>query len=277
MFTSTSVTKQTQNRYKQRFDSLKAQGKRAFIPFTLLGWPTSGASLDIIKTMIDAGVSALELGFPFSDPVADGPVIQQAATEALTRGFRVQDGMTQLRAIRALDANIPIGLLVYYNLILAYGVEAFFHDLAQVGVDGVLIPDLPPELMDEVAPFAEANGISLIMIVSPLTSPERLGLVCQYAGGFVYVVSRLGITGVEARYDQDLLGLLDRIRQTTNLPACVGFGVSTPEQAKVMAQLGADGVITGSRVIQLVREAGPARLREVLLPYLQLMVQAINL
>jgi len=276
MYGTTSTRKQMQNRYKQRFDFLKSQGKKAFIPFTLLGWPTSGASLDIIKTMIDSGASALELGFPFSDPVADGPLIQQASTEALARGFRMQDGMTQLRAIRALDANIPIGLLVYYNLILAYGVEAFFHDLSQIGVDGVLIPDLPPELMDEVAPYAEANGIALILIVSPLTTPERLSMVCQYAGGFIYVVSRLGITGVESRYDADLADLLTQIRSNTSLPACVGFGVSTPEQAKIMTRLGADGVITGSRVIQLVREAGPKRLREVLAPYLQAMVQAVN-
>jgi len=238
------------DRYTKKF----ALQKKAFIPFTLLGWPDMEHSFEMIKTMIDSHVFALELGFPFSDPMSDGPVIQAAASDALNKGFTVDAGFELLKQVRQLDADIPIGLLVYYNLILAKGAEAFFSHAAQAGADSILIPDLPPELAEEVYPFAQKYGIQLIFIVAPLTSPERLHLILNYAGGFLYIVSRLGITGTEARYDDTLKTLLAMVKCHTNLPCCVGFGISTPAQAQAMIDLGADGVITGSRVIQLVEE-----------------------
>lgn len=243
------------NRYARRFKAMASEGRKAFIPFTLLGWPTPDVSMAVVKQMIDSGATALELGIPFSDPVADGPVIQEAAAEALLKGFRVDDAMTMLREIRFMDEEIPIGLLVYYNLILARGIERFFGELAEVGVDAVLIPDLPPEAAGEVFPAAQRNGVELIFIVSPLTSDERLSLIAQYAGGFLYVVSRLGITGVEERYDEELEALLTRIRSHAQLPLCIGFGISQPHHAEKMFSIGADGVIVGSRIIQLVKQA----------------------
>lgn len=242
------------DRYGKRFAELASSGRKAFIPFTILGWPERDTSRRLIQAMIDGGASALELGLAFSDPMADGAVIQQADTETLATGFKVNDALALIREVRAANPDIPIGLLVYFNLVLARGVEKFFADVAEAGVDGVLIADMPPETSDEVLPTARKAGVHLIFIVSPLTSDERLRLIGERAGGFLYVVSRLGITGVEERYDGDLKNLLGRIRQHTNLPACVGFGISKPEHAWQMASLGADGVITGSRIITLARE-----------------------
>src|SRR5262249_36630419 len=150
------------SRYVTCFNSLRQKGQKAFIPFTLLGWPNYDASKEIIEGMIDANVSALELGFPFSDPVSDGPVIQTAANEAIKNGFRMQDGFNLLREIRTSHRDIPIGLLVYYNLILSRGIEAFFIDCKSAMIDGVLIPDLPPELAEEVKHAADANNVDLI-------------------------------------------------------------------------------------------------------------------
>jgi len=242
------------NRYSALFQRLQTEKRHAFIPFTLLGYPNQQASFDAIKTLIDAGASALELGLAFSDPMADGAIIQKAATETLANGYTVNDALELLTQIRAYAPEIPIGLLVYYNMVLARSVQGFFEDMAKAGVDGVLIADLPPENMHEVAPFAKQSGVELIHIVSPLTSNERLKTIAKNAGGFLYIVSRLGITGVEERFDQQLTALLKRVKAQTKLPLCVGFGISKPEHASQMIQAGADGVITGSRVIQIIQE-----------------------
>lgn len=250
----------TSTRYADCFEDLSRSGRKAFIPFTLLGWPNRETSRRIVQAMIDGGASALELGIAFSDPAADGPVIQQAAQEVLQAGFRVDDAFALIREIRATNPEIPIGLLAYYNLALARGVGRFYADAAAAGADGVLMADLPPESAEEAVQAAHAAGIQPIFIVSPLTQPGRLSQIAAMAGGFLYIVSRLGITGVEARYDDSLKSLLALVKQATPLPACVGFGVSTPEQARAMLSLGADGVITGSRLIALARELPPEAL-----------------
>jgi tryptophan synthase alpha chain len=269
-----NMTALTTHRYAERFAELAESGQKAFIPFTILGWPNRDTSRRMIQAMIDGGASALELGLAFSDPMADGAVIQQADTETLATGFRVNDALALIGEIRRENPKIPIGLLVYYNLVLARGVEKFFRDVADAGVDGVLIADLPPESASEVIPAAKEAGVQLIFIVSPLTSDKRLQAIAGMAGGFLYVVSRLGITGVEERYDQDLESLLARISTQTNLPACVGFGISTPELARQMATLGADGVITGSRLITLAREHLNDGLEAAIRDYVQSMQAA---
>lgn len=264
------------NRYAARFAELAETNRKAFIPFTLLGWPNRAACFETIRLAIESGVSALELGIAFSDPVADGPVIQQAATETIESGFTVDDAFALLRDARALDARIPIGLLVYHNIVLARGPENFFRDAAEAGVDGVLIADMPPETAAPVVEVARRHGIAPIFIVSPLTAANRLTTIGELGDGFLYVVSRLGITGTEERYDAELRDLLDRARANAKLPLCVGFGISTPDQAHAMFAAGADGVIVGSRVVQLVREAGDAALDTVLTPYFQSMVAACD-
>jgi tryptophan synthase alpha chain len=263
-------------RYAKAFDELRKQDKKAFIPFTLLGWPNAQTSFEMIEAMIEGGATMLELGFAFSDPAADGPIIQQAAVETLASGFSVDDALGLIRKVRDRHADIPIGLLVYYNMVLARSVDAFFKDVAKAGVDGVLIADLPPEMAEEVLPAAHKAGIDLIFIVSPLTSDARLKIIGEQAGGFLYVVSRLGITGTEDRYDTHLQSLLSRITEQCSLPACVGFGISTPEQAAAMAAHGADGVITGSKVIQLMREQPGKTPAEALTPFIRSMVKAVS-
>jgi tryptophan synthase alpha chain len=223
---------------------------------------------------VEGGATALELGLAFSDPMADGPVIQQAATEVLERGFDVDAALALLAKVRERHPEIPIGLLVYYNLVLARGIDTFFKDIAEAGADGVLIADLPVELIDEVLPAARAHGVHLIGMVSPVTNAVRLEKILQSAGGFLYVVSRLGITGTEERYAQSLSELLQRIQTQSNLPACVGFGISQPKHVRQMIGLGAQGVIVGSAIIQQVRALAPAYATEPLRDYLQGLVQA---
>jgi tryptophan synthase alpha chain len=244
------------DRYEKRFEKLKAAGEQAFIPFTLLGWPNAQQSFDIIKTLIDSGASALELGFAFSDPVADGPIIQAAAFETIDANFRLDDAFALLAKVRAYNSEIPIGLLLYFNTVLSQGIDNFFGRAAQSGVDSILIADLPAECADEISDAATKHGIAPVFIISPLTTKDRLQAIAAIAKGYLYVVSRLGITGVHESFDADLSKLLADAKQVSKLPLCVGFGVSTPEQARRMIKQGADGVITGSRIIQLMRETG---------------------
>lgn len=263
------------NRYEKRFAQLRQKGERAYIPFTILGFPDRKLCLETVKCMIDAGASALELGIAFSDPVADGPIIQKAACRTIESGFSVDDGLSLVREIRKIDSEIPIGLLVYYNMVLAPGIDAFYAKAADAGVDGVLIADLPPECADEIASASEKYGIAPIFIVSPLTNSHRLDLILKFAKGFLYAVSRLGITGVEERYDTKLADLISQVGRKTDLPVCVGFGISTPEQAKSMLNLGAHGVITGSKIVELVNHEN-RDFRESLVAYLTSMVNTVK-
>lgn len=264
------------DRYAQAFSRLTATGRKAFIPFTLLGYPDAETSYEIVKTMIDNGVTALELGLPFSDPIADGPTIAQAAFQTLSQGFKAKDALELLERIRALDAQIPIGLLVYYNMILAAGIERFFSRVAFAGVDAVLVADLPIELSDELYDAACHHGIKLIFIVSPLTESDRLIQIVRRAGGFIYLVSRLGVTGVQEKYDSALASTIALIREHTVLPICVGFGISTPEQARQILALGCDGVITGSRLIELISANKDKAPRQYLAPFLRQFVQQLS-
>lgn len=242
------------DRYAAKFAELKAAGTRAFIPFTMLGYPDRKTCLATMKSFVDSGVSCLELGLAFSDPMADGPTIQQAANETIETGFSTDDAFTLISEIRSYAPDVPIGLLVYYNMILKYGTAKFYEAAAKNGVDGILIADLPAESAEEVAEHASQNNIKQIFILSPLTDKTRLKGILNYAGGFLYAVSRLGITGVEARYDDQLKNLIDSVKSESELPICIGFGISTPDQATKMCELGADGVITGSKIIEIIRD-----------------------
>lgn len=259
------------DRYSQLCARLKAEGRQAFVPFTVLGWPNKEDSHTLINSLIESGADALELGVAFSEPVADGPEIQKAVNETLATGFTCDDAFDLIAAVRKQQQAIPIGLLVYYNVVLKRGVRNFYAAAHQAGVDSILIADLPVESADEVSAAAGEFHIAPIFIVSSLTSEERLAAIASQARGYIYVVSRLGITGVEERYDADLQNLLLRLRRQTKLPLFVGFGVSTPEQARRIVALGADGVITGSRVIQLARSQ-----RSSVAEYIESMKQAVG-
>lgn len=246
------------DRYARRFDELRKANKKAFMPFSLLGWPDRTTSFTMIKEMIDCGASALELGIAFSDPVADGPIIQRAAHETIMSGFSVKDAFDLLADVRKHDNFIPIGILVYFNTILANGVDLFFAHAKKSGVDGVLVADLPVENVDEVLPAAKAYGINLIFLVSPVTTPRRLDLILKQANGFLYLVSRLGVTGTGERSykkDMSLTELVAAIKAKTRVPVCAGFGISSRVDASQMFEIGVDGIISGSRVIQLATAA----------------------
>lgn len=259
------------DRYSLLSERLKAENRQAFVPFTVLGWPDKDESLALISSLIESGSDALELGVAFSEPVADGPEIQRAVNETLATGFTCDDAFELIAAVRKQHQEIPIGLLVYYNVVLKRGVRNFYAAAHQAGVDSILIADLPVESADEVSAAAGEFHIAPIFIVSSLTSDQRLAAIAGLARGYIYVVSRLGITGVEERYDADLQNLLLRLRRQTKLPLFVGFGVSTPEQAQKIVALGADGVITGSRVIQLARSQ-----RSSVAEYIESMKQAVG-
>ncbi|MCC7528980.1 MAG: tryptophan synthase subunit alpha [Candidatus Melainabacteria bacterium] len=269
----------SRDRYAARFRRLKEAKQGALMPFTVLGWPDEETSFSIIKTMIDSGASALELGIAFSDPVADGPIIQAAAHKVIENGYTVIQALDLVAMARKYDADIPVGLLVYYNHIMAMGVEKFLEKASACGVDGVLVADLPAESSDEVLSTATAKGISTIFIVSPLTREERLAKIVEHASGFIYLVSRLGVTGVDERNadrDSRLAALIASIKKVTSLPVLAGFGISTPAHAEKMMAFGADGVITGSKIVDLVSKAEPSKMESELSSYLKQMVAALN-
>lgn len=235
------------NPYSQ---ALQKKGKALFIPFVVLGDPDQERSVEIIRLLIESGADALELGFPFSDPPADGPIIQQADSRALAAGIRIDDCFDMLKKIRAFT-DIPIGLLVYYNLILQRGVEKFYHNCSESGVHSVLIADLPLEHSDEVVPIAREKGIAPVFLISEVTTEERLKKISEIAGGYLYIVSYLGVTGFNnAIMKENIYHIIERARKYTNLPVFVGFGISGSEQAKAAIAAHADGVIVGSSIVK---------------------------
>lgn len=232
--------------------ALKKKGKPLFVPFIVLGDPDCKRSMEIVRTLIESGADALELGFPFSDPPADGPVIQAADLRALSAGIRIDDCFEMLRQIRTFT-NIPIGLLVYYNLVLQRGRGEFYRDCAASGVDSVLIADLPLEHADEVIPIAKKHGIAPVCLVSELTTDERMMKIAQIAGGYLYVVSYIGVTGAsDGILEEKMRGTIERARKCTDLPLIVGFGINTSEQIAAAVRAGADGVVVGSRIVKEV-------------------------
>ena len=276
-----------ENRYDKLFAKLKLSEKKAFIPYTLLGYPNVELSFQAMERMIKGGAAALELGLAFSDPLADGPVIQQASAETIESGFKTKTAFELISRVRKLNEAIPITLMCYYNSVLAHGAKRFCKNAADAGVDGLLIVDLPPdELLTDLPSNdeennlliqAKNNGLQLIFIISPLTTEERLNLIAKQAGGFLYAVSRLGTTGVEERYDSQLSELIRKASEKIKLPVAVGFGVSSPEQAKKMYSINASAVITGSKIIEWINSIRMEKSTlDELQAYVQSMVEAGN-
>tara|TARA_R110002126_G_scaffold291807_1_gene459696 strand:+ start:141793 stop:142602 length:810 start_codon:yes stop_codon:yes gene_type:complete len=230
-------------------------GKPVYMPYILMGYPSLEGSIAAAKALIDGGADGLELGLPFRDPVADGPVIQDAANIALDKGFKADDALTIIQAIRAYAPDIPLTVMSYFNIVLVKGIEKFIAALAEAGIDGILIPDLPPEHAEDVYPATQANNIELIFIVAPTTHAGRFDKIRPYAGGFIYVVTKMGTTGMNDNFDSDLKTLFADIKTHIDLPAIAGFGISTPAHAQDMAQKGANGVIIGSKIIQMCKES----------------------
>lgn len=243
------------NRVAAKFGELSASGKKALIPYLMAGDPSVEITLRMMGVLEENGADIIELGVPFSDPLADGPVIQEAAQRALAGGFKVRDLFPLVKAAKE-RISLPVVLMVYYNLILQYGTEKFIQDAAGAGVDGLVIPDLPPEEAEEMRKTVPEKGIALIFLATPASTPERIRMAAAASTGFVYFVSVRGVTGERMSLPSELPSQVKTVKSLTSLPVAVGFGVSCPEQAREIASF-ADGVIVGSAVVKRIAGVSP--------------------
>ncbi len=239
--------------YKQVFSELAEAKRAALIPFFVIGDPDFDTCLAIVKAAIDAGADILELGIPFSDPIADGPTIQKADVRARNSGMNVAKALEFIANIKDYK-DIPIGLLMYYNLVYQYGTEKFFRDFHQAGVNSVLVADLSIDDADEIIRPAATAGVDTVFMVTPNTETERMRLIATKTTGFIYTVSLLGVTGSREKLSDMVEGLVDKLKKLTNVPVCVGFGISKAEHAATIASAGAAGVIIGSKLVQLIED-----------------------
>ncbi|MGA8699941.1 MAG: tryptophan synthase subunit alpha [Xanthobacteraceae bacterium] len=244
-------------RIDRRFAALRKQGRAALVTFTMAGDPDYATSLAILKALPKAGADVIELGMPFTDPMADGPAIQAAGLRALHAGQNMKKTLAAVRDFRAGDDATPIVLMGYYNPIYIYGVERFLADAKAAGVDGLIVVDLPPEEDSELCLPATKAGLNFIRFATPTTGEKRLPTVLTNTSGFVYYVSITGITGAAAPDTGKVAAAVARIKRHTKLPVCVGFGVRTAAHARAIAE-GADGVVVGSALVEAVRQSlGP--------------------
>lgn len=229
-----------------------------FVAFTVAGDPDYATSLLAAQTIIRSGADVLELGIPFSDPVGDGPVIQRADERALSAGATTDSAFALVREVRK-ESDVPIVLLVYCNTVFARGPERFYREAKEAGVDGILIVDMPVEEADLVMAYAQETGIAPIFTVTPTTPPERVKQIADMAGGFLYLVSLSGVTGRRESLSEAAVPLIRRVREVTDMPLALGFGIATGAHARDVVAAGADGVIVGSAIVEIVeRHAGDA-------------------
>ncbi|PSW18358.1 tryptophan synthase subunit alpha [Photobacterium sanctipauli] len=240
------------DRYQAQFERLAAKNEGAFVPFVTIGDPNPKLSLKIIETLVEAGADALELGIPFSDPLADGPTIQGATIRALESGTTPEVCFKLLAKVRAKYPEMPIGLLMYANLVFANGIDTFYQKCAQAGVDSVLVADVPVKESDEFRASAEKHGVHPIFIAPPNADEATLKTVSQYGGGYTYLLSRAGVTGAETKAGMPINHLLDSLKAHDAPPALLGFGISEPAQVKEAIEAGAAGAISGSAVVKVI-------------------------
>lgn len=239
------------NRIDEVFNKLKEENKKALIPFISNGDPSINATVETVLELEKCGANIVELGIPFSDPLADGPVIQDSYIRALKGGVKVKDVFTTVKKIRE-NSNIPIVIMVYYNLVFSYGTEKFLKDAGEAGVDGLIVPDIPLEERSELKDNCEKNGVYLIPLVAP-TSKDRIKKIIEGAKGFVYCVSSCGTTGERSSFSSNINEYLETVKGDTNVPICLGFGVSSREVVKNIKG-DCDGVIVGSAVVRRLYE-----------------------
>ena len=239
------------NRIDTRFATLRRQGRKAFVAYIMAGDPDMEKSTEILNGLPAAGVDVIELGIPFTDPMADGPVIQLAGQRALAAGQTLARTIKMVVNFRKKDTTTPLILMGYYNPIYSYGVDRFLEDARDAGVDGMIIVDLPPEEDRELCIPSQEYGLHFIRLATPTTDDKRLPRVMQNTSGFVYFVSITGITGAKAPEPDDVAADVARIKQSTDLPVCVGFGVKTPGMATDIARI-SDGVVVGSSIISRI-------------------------
>jgi len=239
----------THSRIDRRFAALKTRNRAAFIPFIMAGDPDLATTADILKRLPESGADLIEIGMPFSDPMADGPVIEAAGLRALKNDISLDNIFSLVSNFRKTDAETPIILMGYYNPVYCYGIEKFCNNAKKAGVDGMILVDLPPEEEDEFVPAAHAAGLALVKLITPTSTEERLDKILKTARGFVYYVAVSGITGDKsAQYEQVNIAL-QKIRTKTDLPIAVGFGIKTPEDVATVGSF-ADAAVVGSALVR---------------------------
>lgn len=226
---------------------------KAFIPFITCGDPDLETTKKLVCAAVDNGADIIELGIPFSDPTAEGPVIQGANMRALSGGVTTDMIFEMVKELRA-DIKIPIVFMTYANVVFSYGAEEFISTCSRIGIDGIILPDLPFEEKDEFQPICKKYGVDLISLIAP-TSHQRIAMIAREADGFIYIVSSLGVTGTRSEITTDLSSIIRVVRENTDVPCAIGFGISTPEQARKMAEI-SDGAIVGSAIIKLIEKHG---------------------
>jgi tryptophan synthase alpha chain len=242
------------NRLDKRFAALKAENRAAFVAYIMAGDPDAETALEILQGLPGAGADVIELGFPFSDPMAEGPPIQKASLRALKAGMTLNGTLDLVRRFRKGDAETPVVLMGYLNPLLTHGLEAFARDAVDAGVDGLIVVDCPPEEADPLADALDSVGISLIRLATPTTDDHRLKTVVKRTSGFVYYVSVAGVTGVKEADADAIAPAVARVRAASGLPVMVGFGIKTPARAAEVARV-ADGAVVGSALVDRIAEA----------------------
>lgn len=242
-------------RFDRLFSQLASQNQTAFVPFVTLGDPDFDRSFEIVRTLVESGADALELGFPFSDPLLDGEVIQAANKRALDAGCSTRESFALLTKIRATYPEIPISLLLCANLVYVQGIDFFYQRCAEAGVDAVLIADLPHFAADEFAPFAEKHGIQTVYICPPNADEQTIKQIAKASQGYLYLVSRAGVTGAENQsVASNLASLVQQLKRYDSSPILQGFGISSPEQVRRSAEMGIEGAISGSAVTKIIAQ-----------------------
>ena len=241
----------TVSRIDARFAALKQQNRAAFVPYVMAGDPDPATSLEILRGLPAAGADLIELGFPFSDPMAEGPPIQRAAQRALQAGMTLSVTLAQVRAFRETDQDTPLIMMGYLNPLLTYGFERFGRDAGDAGVDGIIVVDCPPEEADPLTDALDVGGVALIRLTTPTTDDHRLLTVARRTKGFVYYVSVAGVTGVKEADADAVAPAVERMRKATGLPVAVGFGIKTPERAAAIAKV-ADAAVVGSVLVDRI-------------------------
>ena len=231
------------------FAAAEAEGRAAFLPYWPVGYPDMATSLDVLEAMAGAGVDGLEIGIPFSDPLADGPTLQAATQQALEQGTTVKDCVAAVRELRRRKVTRPLLLMGYLNPLLAYGIDRFVSDIRAAGADGLLVPDLPPEEAQDISDICARHGQALIFFLAPTSDERRIRLVAEHANGFIYCVSLTGVTGARDELPADLRDYIARVRARTGHRLVLGFGISTPSQAHGMNGL-VDGFVVASALVR---------------------------
>jgi tryptophan synthase alpha chain len=242
------------SRIGQTFERLRKRRECALIPYVTAGDPDLEMTKRLVREMIARGSDIIEIGVPFSDPLADGPIIQRASQRALHSGTTLRKIVQMVRELRP-EVDVPLVLMTYYNPVFRYGQEAFVADALDAGVDGIIVPDLPPEEAQTLIGLTADTSLEMIFLAAPTSTPARLALIAEASRGFVYYVSRLGTTGVRDRLADDLRTMLAQLRAATSKPVAVGFGVSTPEHVRLVAE-SADGVVVASAILRLIEDLG---------------------